>query len=66
MILKKLSIYKDFLNDTPYEIRGIDAISNVNLGKGFIELKAQQSLLTADDHLDNDIANNEGHNWGAW
>ena len=64
---KKIKHLQRFIiNDTPYEIRGIDAISNVNLGKGFIELKAQQSLLTADDDLDNDIANNEGSNWGAW
>ena len=57
---KKIKHLQRFIiNDTPYEIRGIDAISNVNLGKGFIELKAQQSLLTADDDLDNDIANNE-------
>ena len=54
------------ISDIPYEIRGIDAISNVNFGKGYIELKAQQSLLEANDDLDNDIADNEGSNWGAW
>lgn len=54
------------INDIPYEIRGIDAISNVNVGKGFIELKAEQSLLTNNDDLDTDLANNEGSNWGAW
>jgi hypothetical protein len=54
------------INDIPFEIRGIDAISNVNVGKGFIELKAEQSLLTNNDDLDTDLANNEGSNWGAW
>jgi hypothetical protein len=64
---KKIKHLQRFIiNDIPYEIHGIDAISNVNLGKGYIELKAEQSLLTAEDDLDNDIADNEGSNWGAW
>ena len=64
---KKIKHLQRFIiNDIPYEIHGIDAISNVNLGKGYIELKAEQSLVTAEDNLDTDIANNDGSNWGAW
>lgn len=64
---KKIKHLQRFIiNDIPYEIHGIDAISNVNLGIGYIELKAEQSLLEASDDLNTDIANNDGSNWGAW
>jgi hypothetical protein len=64
---KKIKQLQRFIiNDIPYEIHGIDAISNVNLGKGYIELKAEQSLLEANDNLDTDIADNESSNWGEW
>lgn len=54
------------INDLPYEIQGIDAISNVNVGKGFMELKAEQTLLEVTDDLETDVANNEGSGWGEW
>jgi len=64
---KKINHLQRFIiNDIPYEIRGIDAISNVNFGKGFIEFRAEQSLLSANDDLETDVADNIGSNWGEW
>jgi hypothetical protein len=54
------------IGDIPYEVHGIDAISNVALGKGYIELKAQHSLIEHNDNFEDDIANNDGSGWGAW
>jgi hypothetical protein len=54
------------LHDIPYEVKGIDIITNVLNGKGYIELEAEQSLSEVTDDTENDIADNEDSNWGDW
>jgi len=54
------------LNGTPYEIKGVDAISNVNLGKGLIHMKAVETQIQADDNIADDIADNRNEGWGNW
>ena len=64
---KKIKNLQRFIfNDLAYEIRGIDALSYVSVGKGYIELKGEQTLSEVNDDLDSDIADNESSNWGAW
>ncbi|HXW03439.1 MAG TPA: hypothetical protein VD651_04170 [Nitrosarchaeum sp.] len=54
------------LNDLPYEIKGVDTISNVIQGKGYLELLAQQTLTEIADDPTEDIADNDPNGWGDW
>lgn len=54
------------LNDKAYEIEGTDILSNVIFGKGYITMKATETLQEVDDNFIDDIADNQGSNWGSW
>lgn len=54
------------LNGKSYEIKGVDAISNVAFGKGFIHMKATETQMESDDNLNDEIADNRDEGWGSW
>jgi hypothetical protein len=64
---KNISILQRFiLNGKPFEIKGIDFLSDVAFGKGIIHMQATSSLAEVNDDLVDDVADNEGSGWGEW
>jgi hypothetical protein len=53
-------------NGKAYQIEGVDAISEVSFGKGIVSMKATETLLEAEDNLDEEIADNNNEGWGDW
>jgi hypothetical protein len=53
-------------NGKPYQIDGVDAVSDVAFGKGLIRLKATETLVETDDNIPENIADNRDEGWGNW